>query len=244
MEPISYKLEVFEGPLDLLLHLISKHKIDIMDIPIALILEQYLAYLEQLRELDMDITADFMVMASELMLIKSRMLLPKNEEEEEEDPRARLAAMLLEYQKYKRLCAAMEEKVKLGMARYTKTPDPIVLPKTYEGRHEINVLAGAYATVLERTQSRLPPSPRNIARILDAAPSPLPSRTVDILRRLVRDKKVSFLSLFTPNASRAEIVSVFLTMLELSRNRRLLIQGEAAEDMTLTYQQQKKEVNA
>ena len=99
MSDLSFKLEAFEGPLDLLLNLISKNKIDIYDIPIAVILEQYLAYLEEMRKMDMDIAGEFITMAAELMVIKSRMMLPKSVLENEEDPRARLHLLNISEQK-------------------------------------------------------------------------------------------------------------------------------------------------
>ena len=107
---IAYKLQVFEGPLDLLLHLIEKNKVDIYDIPIVTITEQYLEYVEQMQERDMDVMSEFLVMAGTLLQIKSKMLLPKEEEEEveEEDPRAELVRRLLEYKMYK--YAALELK--------------------------------------------------------------------------------------------------------------------------------------
>ena len=100
-ESLNFKLEIFEGPLDLLLSLISKNKVDIYDIPISLILDQYLEYLEDMRRMDMDIAGEFITMASELMLIKSRMLLPKSPLEEDIDPRERLAQALIEYKRAK-----------------------------------------------------------------------------------------------------------------------------------------------
>ena len=103
MNELNFRLEVFEGPLDLLLSLISKNKVDIYDIPIALILDQYMEYLDQMRQMDMDIAGDFIVMAADLMLIKSKMLLPKTviDGEEPEDPRAELARSLIAYKQAK-----------------------------------------------------------------------------------------------------------------------------------------------
>ena len=99
IEQLTYRLDQFEGPLDLLLTLITKNKVSITDIPIAIICDQYMEYIEEAQRMDLDIASEFIVMASELMLIKSRMLLPRDEESEEEDPRAALAAALLEYKR-------------------------------------------------------------------------------------------------------------------------------------------------
>ena len=108
MENITYKLEAFEGPLDLLLQLIEKNKVKITDIPIALIFEQYMEYLDMMQAMDMEVAGEFIVMASELMLIKSKMLLPKAETETE-DPREKLAAMLAEYQRMKQAAGYLAE---------------------------------------------------------------------------------------------------------------------------------------
>ena len=132
---LNYKLEKFEGPLDLLLSLISKNKIDIADIPIALLCDQYMEYINAAEELDMELSSDFLYMASELMLIKSRMLLPRDEENDE-DPREALAAALLEYQRAK--SASERLKVMFGEygGRMVKETDEIAPDKTYVADHE------------------------------------------------------------------------------------------------------------
>ena len=119
----KFKLEVFEGPLDLLLSLITKNKIDICDIPISLILDQYMEYLNLMEKMDMDIAGEFITMASELMLIKSRMLFPKTEDEEEEDPRAALAAALLEYKKAKEAAVLLNDMFSEYSGRFAKESD-------------------------------------------------------------------------------------------------------------------------
>ncbi len=131
MDRIFYKLENFEGPLDLLLHLIEKNKIDIYNIPIAEITEQYLDYVSELREEDLDIVSDFLVMAATLLEIKSRMLLPKevDEEGEEIDPRAELVRRLLEYKKYKYMAALLRQREDGAGLYFYKVP---TIPKEVE----------------------------------------------------------------------------------------------------------------
>ena len=119
MEKISYKLDVFEGPMDLLLHLISKNKVSIYDIPISLILEQYMEYIEDLKKMDLEVSSAFIEMAAQLMLIKSRMLLPKPELDEE-DPRMSLAEALAEYKRYKTILEPMREMNKKAGITYTR----------------------------------------------------------------------------------------------------------------------------
>ena len=144
---LNYKLEKFEGPLDLLLSLISKNKIDIADIPIALLCDQYMEYINAAEELDMDLSSDFLYMASELMLIKSRMLLPRDEENDE-DPREALAAALLEYQRAK--SASERLKVMFGEygGRMVKETDEISPDKTYVADHESELLYKAFVKVM------------------------------------------------------------------------------------------------
>src|SRR5262245_31354168 len=123
-DPYRVQLDVFEGPLDLLLHLIKKNEVEIVDIPIAIITEQYLAYLEVMHELSLDVAGEFLVMAATLTLIKSRMLLPPSEDEDEEepDPRAALVQQLLEYQRYREAALALSERPLLNRDVFVREP--------------------------------------------------------------------------------------------------------------------------
>ena len=157
MEALTYHLETFEGPLDLLLSLIQKNKVEITDIPIALICDQYLAYIAEAESLDMDLTADFIVMASELMLIKSKMLLPK-EEEEEEDPRAELMEALIKYQQAKAAAAYMGKRYPTYSGRMVKDTDEITVDKTFVADQSVTSLCLAVRrSIPRRTRSPLPP---------------------------------------------------------------------------------------
>ncbi|MFR5889979.1 MAG: segregation and condensation protein A [Lachnospiraceae bacterium] len=144
---LSYKLETFEGPLDLLLSLISKNKIDINDIPISLVCDQYMEYLAKAEAFDIELSSDFIVMASELMLIKSRMLLPRNEEEEE-DPRAALAAAVLEYQRAKEASAMLGDLFSHYGLRMAKDTDEITVDKSFVADHDVSLLFKAYNKVM------------------------------------------------------------------------------------------------
>lgn len=154
---MDFHLDNFDGPLDLLLHLISKNKVSIYDIPIAEILEQYMAVLHEAEHMDLDVAGDFIAMAAQLVYIKSRMLLPKHEEDEaEEDPRAGLVEMLLEYQRIKSATAFFAEKNETGRDIYVKPPErqddaPV------EYHHTVNDLIRAANKMLRRTKRRLPP---------------------------------------------------------------------------------------
>src|SRR5512135_2949259 len=154
------KLDVFEGPLDLLLHLIKRNEVEIVDIPIAGITEQYLAYLEMMRELNLDIAGEFLVMAATLTLIKSRMLLPPSEgdeEEEEADPRADLVRQLLDYQRYREAALELSERPLLHRDVFVREPfmDVDEVPEAVEpGRLKVTVweLLEAFRAVLKRAR--------------------------------------------------------------------------------------------
>ena len=135
-ESLNFKLEIFEGPLDLLLSLISKNKVDIYDIPISLILDQYLENLEMMRKMDMDVAGEFITMASELMLIKSRMLLPKSPLEEDVDPRERLAQALIEYKRAKEAAVMLNENYLKYAGRIAKSMDEAPFQAIPEGMFE------------------------------------------------------------------------------------------------------------
>ena len=140
MEALTYRLEAFEGPLDLLLSLIQKNKVEISDIPIALICDQYMAYITEAERLDMDLASEFIVMASELMLIKSKMLLPKAEPEEE-DPRAELAEALLKYQQAKAAAALFAKAYPKFSGRMVKDTDEISVDKTFVADQSVTSLS-------------------------------------------------------------------------------------------------------
>lgn len=150
MEELNLKIERYEGPLDLLLALIAKNKLNIFDIPIAEIAEQYMAHIEAMRSLNMEVTSEFIYYAAELMLIKSRMLLPR---EEEEDPRRNLVDALLEYRRARAAAELLRERGELYYDRFTKAPDEI--EAAYERPHAVSLLAEAF----ERIRARLADKP-------------------------------------------------------------------------------------
>ena len=157
MSELSFKLEVFEGPLDLLLSLIAKNKVDIYDIPIALILDQYMDYIEKMRLMDMEVAGEFIVMAADLMLIKSRMLLPKPESvsEEEEDPRAKLARALIEYKRAKEAASFLSDQYSVYAGRIAKEPEVIDTRSDLPEHIDIELLEKALQRVLNKN-CRLP----------------------------------------------------------------------------------------
>ena len=153
MESITYRIDLFEGPLDLLLTLIQKNKVNIEDIPISLICDQYLEYIRAAQSMDMELAGEFIVMASELMRIKSRMLLPRVEEEEK-DPRAALADALLRYQQAKEAAAKMIPLYQRFSGRMVKDTDEITVDTTYVADQDITNLCVAVRRIIAANESR------------------------------------------------------------------------------------------
>jgi len=212
--PYTFRLEGFEGPLDLLLHLINKNQLDITNIPIALITEQYLEYLKLMKVLNLDIAGNYLLMASTLLHIKSKMLLPSSfeeGEEEEEDPRAELIRRLLEYQKYKEAAVELERRPMLDRDVFIRSismePEQVI----EEERIEVSLfeLLEAFRQMLERAKEEA-----FHEVILDRLT--VEERVQEILSLLQREKRsMSFHLLFPEQASRRMIIVTFLAILEL-----------------------------
>lgn len=233
-EKITFHLSAFDGPLDLLLHLIAKNKVNIYDIPISLILEQYMEILREAQEADMEVAGDFIAMAAQLMLIKSRMLLPKekNEEDEEEDPRAMLVEQLLEYQRIREVQPYFKRHSDVGRDILTRPPEPIERKKTFEGTLPPEKLSDAARRMLTRIGKKMPPVSA-FSGIVGHETVPVHTRITAILLRFRKKKKLHFQGLFHGLHSRSEVVATFLAVLELSKTHRIHIEGED-ENPTLT----------
>jgi segregation and condensation protein A len=219
LETIRIRLQTFEGPLDLLVHLIRKHEIDVYDIPIALITKQYLDYLDLMQELNLDIASEFLVMASTLIHIKSRTLLPRPDPaqdggEDAEDPRDALVRRLLEHQTFKAAAGLLHERQAWRGSQWTRPDARIedVAGDDYEPEIEVDLfsLLAAFRTVLERTRER-PPVP------LPAEHVPIEVRIEQLLERLSETEACGFEDLFDDVGSRPEMVVTFLALLEMIR---------------------------
>lgn len=230
---MDFHLENFDGPLDLLLHLIAKNKVSIYDIPIAEILEQYLEILHEAEAMDLDIAGDFVAMAAQLIYIKSKMLLPRHEDEEE-DPRADLVEMLLEYQRLKEVTPYFREKGEVGRDIFVKPPEN--LGETVVEYHQtVKDLLRAANNMLRKTQRRIPPPVSAFTGIVGREPAPVEARITSVLRRFIRQIKVPFRQLFEDAKNRSEIVATFLAVLELSKTRRIFLNGDGENiELTLT----------
>ena len=225
---MDLKLDVFEGPLDLLLHLIKENKMDIFDIEIESITKQYLDYIHKMKEQNLDIASSYLVMASELTLIKARMLLPKpkieSEEEEEGDPREELVSRLLEYQAYKEITKTLKENESKRQKVHTKLPENInnYLEENtvIKGEGSLDLLVDAFKKFLERKNEEKPLSTKVTMKEITVS-----SRKLEIRNILKKEKKVSFFKLF-PVTTREYIVATFLAILDMARNKELLIKQE------------------
>jgi segregation and condensation protein A len=218
----TFRLEGFEGPLDLLLHLIQKNELDIFNIPIALITEQYLEYLQLIKVLNLDIAGEYLLMASTLLHIKSRMLLPKSSEGEEEggeDPRAELIRRLLEYQKYKQAALELEKRPLLDRDVFIRLmpTEPEETPE--EGKIEVNLLEllEAFREVLERVK------PEGVHEVTLELIS-VEDKIEEILIFLERENRsIAFHRLFPEQASRRVVIVTLLAILELVKMKRIRI---------------------
>ena len=222
MEAVTYRLDQFEGPLDLLLTLIQKNKVNILDIPISLICDQYLAYLKAAQEMDMEIAGEFIVMASQLMLIKSRLLLPK-EKEEEKDPRADLAEALLRYQQAKQATFKMTPLYQLFSGRMVKDTDEITVDTTYVADQQVTSLCLAVRRIIAANESR-PREERQVFAPLVAKPIvPVDVKIVGILDHMSRKERTSVKELLLDAVSLPDMIAIFLGILELIKVRRVLL---------------------
>lgn len=236
---LEVELQAFDGPLDLLLALIEKNKINIFDIPIVEITDQYLAYVRKMQEEDLDIMSEFMVMASELIAIKSRMLLPKEEEEgEEEDPREELVRRLLEYKMYKYMSFELREMMEDACRRFYK--DDTTPPEVLKYRAPVDVealtegitmerLHGIFSQVLRRQSDKIDPV-RSTFGTIEREEVSLPERLNTVAEYASRHRVFSFRELLKKQKTRMQIVVTFLAVLELMSSGMLKASQEEGED--------------
>ena len=222
---LSYKLEVFEGPLDLLLNLISKNKLNIYDIPISTLLEQYMAQIEAMQAADLDVASEFLEMAARLVHIKSVSLLPKHEEEEE--LRRELTGQLLEYQQ----CKKMAEKL-----RRQHSFDALVRPQaaipadhTYKRQHAPEEILSAYISAMGRKRRMAPPSAEVFSGIVTKKIVSVTSQIIFVLRSLWKRRSVPFKELFRGKKDSSERIAAFLAVLELVKGKRLRVEGDGED---------------
>ena len=216
-------MEDFEGPLDVIFLLLSKNKIEIQDVSITAILEQYLAYLDEMKRLDMEIASEFITMASHLMLIKTKMLLSAAEQAEAESELDLLRQSLIERQRKEAIeqirtaISWLEPRNEIGRCLFVKHPEPISRSQTYRYQHEVNDMLRALDEIAERNQRRLPPPTVNFKGIVGKEPYPVTRKVREVLRQLVLRGVEKLKNLFRGNKSRSEIVATFLAVLEMCK---------------------------
>ncbi|MGN1423369.1 MAG: segregation and condensation protein A [Oscillospiraceae bacterium] len=223
MTELNFKLEIFEGPLDLMLSLIQKHKLNIQDIEISVLLDQFMLYLERMSEADIDVTADFLEMAARLILIKSAALLPK---EEAEQMKRELQGALIEYA----LCKTMAERLKKrwqGDMIFVREPQELETDPTYNRTHQPEELLLAYSALSERSKRRASYSPRSIKPIVAKSYVTVFTGIVAVLKSLRRKGTVPMEELYA-NQPRSRKVATFLAILELSKEGRIIISEDGA----------------
>lgn len=224
MSELSFKIDVFEGPLDLLLHLISKNKVSICDIPISMITDQYFEYIELMQQLDMELGGEFLVMASQLLYIKSKMLLP-TPEDDEEDPRAELADRLEEYKRYKEISAEMDKLSHSMESVVFKGAEPLNLPKVKTENREIPIekLFEAFFNVVDRSSTRKPIDPKTFKRVIGRTNYSVRTASKNVISKLKKGEKATFESLFDGLRVRGEYVATFLALLELIKENVVMV---------------------
>jgi segregation and condensation protein A len=214
-ESEAYKVALpsFHGPLDLLLHLIKKHEIDIYDIPIALVTEQFSAYLETMEQLDLDIAADYIYMAALLIHIKSKMLLPRDENETEEDPRKELVDRLIEYQRFKAVAETFAEMDVMRMGVWSRPPVPLPGSEAEVDMSEVSLfdLIDAFRSALNRYKEAHPQS-IELQRIVHK----VSDKMAELYQKL-QEKSPINLQWFLEGRGREELIATFLAVLELMR---------------------------
>lgn len=224
----SIKLENFEGPLDLLCHLIDKNKMDIYDINISEIADQYIDYINQMEKMNLDITSEFLVMSSTLLYLKSKHLLPKVESEEEEITEEELIRRIIEYKKYKEISKKLKEFYQIYSKRFYKVPDKIELPaRKLEQKFSKDLIEQNYKNLLERNKSKINKNAINIEKIAITETVTVTSKVKDIFKELIKKPKFIFSKLCSAKKyTRLETVTAFSGILELTRRNKIRAQQE------------------
>ena len=235
-------MEDFVGPLDLILHLLSKNKLEIKDIQISLILDQYMEWMNKRKELDLEVASDFVTMASHLVYIKTRMLLSIHDEEAMSEMEQLIATLEAHqrnenYLKIKAVLPALDSCYQIGRDYLTKVPEAVQPNKVYRYVHDRGDLLRAMTAVLGRLDNKLPPPVSAFQGIVGREPYPVADKAGEIIKRLIALGVTRFRALFKGSRSRSEVVATFLAVLELCKARRLLLAGTES-DCTVTCTQE------
>ncbi len=225
-------MEDFEGPLDVIFLLLSKNKIEIADVSITAILEQYLKHLEEMKRMDMEIASEFITMASHLMLIKTKMLLSAAEAAEAESELDLLRQSLIQRQRQQAMdqiriaIGVLEHQNDVGRSMFVKQPEPLRRDGTYRYSHEPEDLLRALDEIAQRNQKLLPPPTANFKGIVGKEPYPVSKKATSLLRRLILRGVERLKNLFKGSRSRSEIVATFLALLDLCKSNRVTLEDD------------------
>ncbi len=227
------QMEDFEGPLDVIFLLLSKNKIEIQDVSISAILEQYLAYLDEMKRMDMEIASEFITMASHLMLIKTKMLLSAAEQAEAESELDALRQSLVERQRKEAIeqvrtaISWLEPRNEIGRCLFSKEPEPLRRDQTYRYQHDTLDLLKALDHIAERNQRRLPPPTVNFKGIVGKEPYPISRKAGEVLRQLLLRGVERLKNLFKGNKTRSEVVATFLAVLDMCKNNSVTLEDDS-----------------
>ena len=224
----AIKIENFEGPLDLLCTLIEKNKMNIYDINLNEITDQYIEYINKMQEMDLELTSEFIIMASNLLYIKSKKLLPNKQEEEEELTEEELIRRIVEYKKYKDIVSKLKENFEIYSNRIYKMQEKIELPKqNIEEEYQKDIIPSIYESLIKKNKEKINQDAKNIQKIAITENFTVASKLKDMFRELIRNKKFVFNKLFsTKKHSRNEVVTAFSGLLELSRRNKVVTYQE------------------
>ena len=224
----AIKLDNFEGPLDLLCHLVDKNKMDINQISISEITDQYIEYINKMQELNLDVTSEFILMASTLLFIKSKSLLPKQVEDEAELTEEELVHRIIEYKKYKEISKKLKEFYQIYSKRFYKVPDKIELPaRKLEQNYSKDLIEQSYKNLLEKNKSKINKNAINIEKIAITETVTVTSKVKDIFKELIKKPRFIFSKLCSAKKyTRLETVTAFSGILELTRRNKIKAQQE------------------
>ena len=224
----AIKLDNFEGPLDLLCHLVDKNKMDINQIKISVITDQYIDYINKMQELNLDVTSEFILMASTLLFIKSKSLLPKQVEDEAELTEEELVHRIIEYKKYKEISKKLKEFYQVYSKRFYKVPDKIELPaRKLEQNYSKDLIEQSYKNLLEKNKSKINKNAINIEKIAITETVTVTSKVKDIFKEIIKKPRFIFSKLCTAKKyTRLETVTAVSGILELTRRNKIRAQQE------------------
>ena len=242
----AIKIDNFEGPLDLLCHLIDKNKMNIYDINLSEITDQYIEYLKEQESLNLEIASEFLVMASTLLYLKSKNLLPKQEEEQEEITEEELIRRIIEYKKFKEISKVFKENYLEYSNRYFKAQEEIELPKRkIEDVYEKEVIPQIYKELIERNKVKLNQNAKNIEKIAIVENYTVASKVKEMFKVLVKQKSFVFNKLFSiKKHNKQEVVTAFSGLLELSRRSKVeTTQEEIFGDITVEEKKKREDAS-